>query len=65
MTRDEFKKTKVGDKVIINGNSKFKGQMATIVLTTSNRSNGRCVLLKNENMESPHKYHYKCLKISA
>lgn len=62
MTRDEFEKTKIGDNVTIRGNSKFKGQTATIVLTTSNILNGRCVLLKNENMDSPRKYHYKCLK---
>ena len=64
MSLSEFINTKIGDKVIIGGNSKFKGQTATVIDTQGALPNGRRITVQNETIEEQ-MFYYGILQLIA
>ena len=60
MTRKEFETLDIGDEVLIGGNSKFKGQTATVVNSQSAMYQGRIVIVRNKLIHE--RFHFKILK---
>lgn len=61
MRKEEFRETKVGGQVIIGGNSKFKGQIVTIIKKLPESVISRCAIVHNEII-GERKYHYGILQ---
>jgi len=67
MNREVFENLKVGDKVVIGGHSKFKGQIATVVKVQNNQENptyNRLVIIHNDII-GERRYHFKILQLEG